>query len=205
MSDAVVKQLAGKEFSPSGYVATPQEYLACVHNLVRTQLQGELSKRIHASALSGTTRKAQFAVGDRVLVRKPPLAVAKEAGHDGVSKRLLPLTSSTVYVVYKVVSPSRVVLCDVDTREAKLSFAQPIATERLVAYDLAGLEVPLELGSPLVLEVRKESTGEFRRATLAHQSATGLVRVVYDNGEEEWLDLACYEHRWVSAPAFPAP
>ena len=77
LSDAIFRKLAGKPISPAGYVATLQEYLARVHNLVRTQLQGDLSKRLHASALSGTTRKTQFKVGDRVLVRKPPLAIAK--------------------------------------------------------------------------------------------------------------------------------
>ena len=98
-----------------------------------------------------------------------------------------------------------VVLCDVDTRETHLSFAQPIATERLVVYDLADLEAPLECEAPLTLEIRKSPAQDFQRATIEHQSAAGLVRWTYDDGTDEWLGLACYEHRWVQPAPLPAP
>ena len=65
--------------------------------------------------------------------------------------------------------------------------------------------MPLELDNPLTLEIRKSAADQFKRATIAHQSATGLVRLVYADGEEEWVDLAQFEHRWVQPPALPAP
>ena len=148
--------------------------------------------------MSGTTRRAQFKVGDRVLVRKPPAAVAREKGYDGASRRLLPLCSSTVHEIYKVVSPSHVVLCDVDTRITHLEFAQPAATERLVGYNLADLEAPIELETPLVLGSKNGAADLFSRGTLKAQSATGLVLVASANGDEEWLDLSQVEHRWVN-------
>ena len=97
-----------------------------------------------------------------------------------------------------MVSPSHVVLCDVDTRNTHVEFAQPVATERLVGYNLADLEVPLELDTPLVLEIKKGAADVFSRGTLKAQSATGLVLVASATGDEEWLDLSQVGHRWVN-------
>ena len=96
-----------------------------------------------------------FNVGDRVLLRKPPDAVACERGPEGVPCRRLPLRSGTVHEIYKVDPPPRVVLCYVVTRNMRLQFAQPVATERLVGYSLADIETPFEFEAPLTLEVKK--------------------------------------------------
>lgn len=199
------RKFGGKTISPTGYVATLQEYLAHVHGLIREQLAGELGKKRHASAFSGTKRKTTFSVGDHVLLRKPPLMLAKEVGSEGTSKRLLPLTSGVVYEVYKVVSESHVILCDVDTRSTELGFAQPIASERLVEYDLRDLEVPIDLHEPLCLELKRSAAAEFKRGFIESQSATGLVLIDFRDGSEpEWFDLALFEHRWVT-PGLAAP
>ena len=112
---------------------------------------------------------------------------------------MLPWCSGTVYEIYKVVSPPRVVRCDVDMRNTHFEFAQPVAIERLVGYMMADLEVPLELDAPLVLEIKKGAADVFRRGATKSQSATGLVLVATENGEEEWIDLGQVEHRWVNA------
>ena len=92
-----------------------------------------------------TLLRQQFAVGDRVLLRRPPSALLAELSAEGVSHRLLPLLSAKVYEVFKVVGRSSYVIADPDSKSTELGFAQPVAQERLVAFDLADLDIPIDL------------------------------------------------------------
>ena len=108
-------------------------------------------------------------VGDHVLFRKPPALLRTEHGldrEDSVSAKLMPLTSPQVFEIYKITGASHVILCDPDTRSTELAFSQPVAIERLVKYDLCNLEVPIEVDSLVILELRTGPNDEWKRGTI---------------------------------------
>ena len=104
----------------------------------------------------GQTVVVPLKVGDHVLLRKPPasLRTVHGLGDESVSSKLMPLTSSQVFEIYKITGASDVIMCDLDTRSTELGFSQPVAIERLVAFDLCNLEVPIGVDSPVILELR---------------------------------------------------
>ena len=89
------------------------------------------------------------------------------------------------------------ILADPDTGSTELDFGQPIYASRLVPFYVANLEEPIE-GQELSLDIlRCRGDGKWMRARVATQSSTGAVRLVYDDGREETVDLAMEEYRWV--------
>ena len=133
-------------------------------------------------------------VGDKVFLKRPPSSLAP--GVSGTSKRLQSKLYTTLYEVKKVLSPNTVVLCNPDTGETDLGFGQPVSVERVVLHDLRSLETPVDSERPLRLEINQG--GEWKAATLTHQSATGAVKVVFDGcADPEVLELQQEEYRWL--------
>ena len=166
-----------------------------VHEQIGEQLKIELKgKRFNSEGALGVT---DLKVGEYVLLRKPPASIKLEHGHsreDTVSTKLMPLTSSTIFEVYKITGASHVILCDPDTRSTDLGFSQPVAIERLVRYDLCNLEVPIEAERPVQIEIATGDHGHWRRGTITSWSGTGKIFVRFDGGEEQCLELADHEH-----------
>ena len=124
LSDSLFRKCGGKLVSPSAYVATLQTYLKQVHDKVRTQLEGELSKRQQAQSRTALANRKAYAIGDHVLLRRPPAAMRSELGvEQSVSTRFLPLSSPKVFEIYKLVGEEAVVLCDPDTKQMVIKFA----------------------------------------------------------------------------------
>ena len=99
-------------------------------------------------------------------------------------------------MAHTVLSAQTVILADLDTGKTEFSFAQPDSASRLVPFDLASFETPLD-GGTLHLEILRGSHEELRHASLEKQSTTGLLRIRFDDGRGEALDLAAEEYRWV--------
>ena len=110
-----------------------------------------------------------------------------------MSDRLLPRADPRLFQVAKVVGHSSVVLRDPDTGETDLGFAQPVALDRLVLFDMCDLEEPTA-DDDVMLELRR--AGEWRRAQVTAQLAAGKVRLKFRDYEEV-VDLGGEEYRWV--------
>ena len=123
----------GTVLGAEGYVRGLQEHLENVHDVVKAQLRSELEqKRLAAAGREG--RNQTPAVGSYVFLKRPPAALRRtEADGAGVSDRLLPRASTTLYRVKKQVGPSAVILEDANTHSSELGFAQPVAIDRLGA------------------------------------------------------------------------
>ena len=138
----------------------------------------------------GTTHR--FAIGDLVLLKRVPAAVAAESG---TSRRLLARADPNVYVIHRVLSPQTVILADPDTGETDFSFGQPVSTSRLIPFDRGDLEEPFEAGA-LHLEILRGDE-RWSKAEVRQQSATGAVRLKFADGREEVVDLSREEYRWL--------
>ena len=104
----------------------------------------------------------------------------------------------------KLVGPATAVLENPDTGNSDLGFAQPVAVERLVPFDLQQLEEPLAGRQP-TLEIRTGAGDAWRAATIVAQLATGAVRLRFADEEEAIVDLANEEYRWTSGNAGADP
>ncbi len=128
-------------------------------------------------------------VGDFVFVRRVPLS------SEQVSKRLLPNADPRLFQIHKFISPETVVLCYPDTRTTDIGITQPIHVNRLIPYDLCELDTPIPDGD-LKLEVI-DRNGKAHKATILSQTATGLVRLRWETGDEEFAELSGLEYRWL--------
>ena len=95
-------------------------------------------------------------------------------------------------------------LSDPDTNSSDLGFQQPVSLSRLIPFELAELETPVNPEAELWIDVKSNKAG--RDATwlvrqIAGQSATGKVRLVSQDGATtEMVDLASFEWRWRAPP-----
>ena len=88
-------------------------------------------------------------------------------------------------------------MADPDTGSTEFEFGQPVSTERLIPFDVADLEEPID-DQDLNLEIRRGlGDGEWMKARISKQTATGMIKLVYEDGREEIVDLAEEEYRWV--------
>ena len=134
-----------------------------------------------------------FSVVDQVFLKRPPTASQSSS----VSQRLLPRADPQLYEIAKVISPQTVVLRHPDTGSTQLGFGQPVSTARLIPFDLPYLEAPIDPTRPLRLEVQRD--GEWHPGRLVAQSATGAVRIVFDNDprQDHIVNLEKEEYRWL--------
>ena len=168
ISQHLFEKLGGKTVDPNSYVEYVSQYLQKVHDQIAEQFKVELKgKRYRAEGQIPSVPPLE--VGDHVLLRKPPAQIKIEHGFgkdEPVSSKLMPLVSAQVFEVYKVTGARHVVLCDPDTRETDLGFAQPVSIDRLVRYELCNLEVPIDADYPVVIELITEPGGAWRRGTI---------------------------------------
>ena len=77
-----------------------------------------------------------------------------------------------------------------------MNFQQPVALSRLVPYDLVPLEQPLAQRS-LRLEL-KRNDDEWVKASVVAQSATGWVRLRFDDDTEGLYALEREKYKWIN-------
>ena len=158
--------------------------------MIRTTQDAAIEAARHSGAKSSSE---VIAVGDYVFVERPPL-LFRNAEQEGASRRLLPRADPNLYRVVKVFD-STVVVCDPDTGNTELGFAQPVHISRLRPFELCELESPLDTAPPR-LRIRKQD-GSWISGAVITQSATGSVRVRFDNRTERVIDLSREEYQWL--------
>ena len=83
------------------------------------------------------------------------------------------------------------------TGSTELGFAQPVHIARCVPFDLGALREPLPGPRP-VLEIRTSAAGDWKRAVIQSQLATGAVELCFDDdGSTVVTDLGNEEYRWL--------
>ena len=184
-----------RTMSCEDYVAGLRDNLQKIHEEIGMQIRAD-----HSAKQSRAERTAEpshiFQVGDMVFLKRPPAALqSKRGGRATVSQRLLPNADPQLYEIAKVISPQTVVLRHPDTKETALGFGNPVSTARLIPFDLPYLETPMDNGTPLYLEIYRQ--GQWIAGRIVSQSATGAVRVEYDDKSEETVQLDREEYRWV--------
>ena len=196
--DHVLKRVSEQQLvSPDEYVSELQKCLKSIHATIADSIAEEAEK-LRRKRLQEASDKEQypFQLGDFVFVKRPPHNVAASVqAEQNVSRRLLPRADTKVYEVYKVLSPTTVVLCDPDTRSTELGFPQPVHVDRLISYDLCALQATTT--TPLRLEVT-DRNGLKWKGEIQQQTATGLVRIKWDaTNSTELCDLAGLEYDWI--------
>lgn len=93
-----------------------------------------------------------------------------------------------------MVSQQAVVLADPDTGNTNMSFAQPVAVNRLRMLALSELDEPLEDAE---VKLQTFETGIWRKTVIESQSATGAVTVRYEDGTSRVTQLQSEECHWV--------
>ncbi len=198
----IFEKVSNSALAPSEHVRDLCKYLERTQSNVAIQLSAEYEK---TKARNERQSKVSFQpdVGDIALLRRPPTMLLRRDGDSGekshVSARLQLLTASKPFKVKKKVGSKSYILADVDTGSSELGFAQPVALERLVPFEMAQLEAPLNAAEELWIDIKSNITGRADRWLIRQiigQSATGLVRVrSINHKEEEMIDLADYEWR----------
>ena len=175
---------------PSKYVQGLKEHLQSIHSTIAAGAQAEFERRqTKFQQKAAETSTPVLKVGDFVFVRRVPLS------SEQVSKRLLPNADPRLFQIHKFISPETVVLCYPDTRNTDIGISQPIHMNRLIPYDLCELDTPISEGD-LKLEVI-DRNGRAHKATVVSQTATGLVRLRWETGDEEFAELSGLEYRWL--------
>ena len=180
---------------PASYVTGLRDNLKHIHDNISLQLRADLAVR-QSRAEKEAKPGHIFNVGDKVFLKRPPAALQPSA-RSTTSKRLLSRADTQLYEIAKVISPQTVVLRHPDTKSTQLGFGQPVSTARLIPYDLPFLESPIDAHQPLRLEVLCQ--GSWKAGRIVAQSATGAVRIVYDDEptSEHMINLECEEYRWI--------
>ncbi len=141
-----------------------------------------------------------------MLLRRPPPAVQALQGHKigEVSSRLTPLADTRPMRIVKQVGPKAYVLGHPDTGNEELGFQQPVSLSRLIPFEMAQLETPVNATEELWIDIKSNKVG--RDATwlvrrIIGQQASGNVRLQSaDTKLTEVVDLASYEWRWRNPP-----
>jgi len=190
--------------TPSSYVKELCDHLQQVQQAVADNLSAEYQKRRFGNEKANTSSWLPQ-VGDFVLLKKPPLAASRT--QETVSRKLQPKTDTKVYKVRKVVGSKSFVLEDPDTKSTEFAFSQPVALERLVPFDMADLEEPLNPTEELWLDIKSNQPGREEKwytRKIAAQFASGAVRLTSIDGKlSEVIELADYEWRWRNKPTLP--
>ena len=169
------------------YVADLVEHLKEVHASVqRVALQ---SVEREEESLGGKL-SAELEVGDPVLLRRP-----KTVEREGPT-RFQERTYPGIYKVRQKVSPTTFYIEDIVDRDAVVPSHQPIHAERLIKLDMPELE--LSADQPRRLEMRKSLQSPRNEYRIDRFGADGRVRLTYEAGNPEWVDLTQVEYRWLA-------
>ncbi len=198
-------KMSRETMSPSSYIQDLCQHLKSVHDGVRTFISADYDrKKLKEQGRAVSDWLPQ--VGDVVLLRRPPPAVQAQQGQavGEVSWRLTPLADTRPFRVHKQVGPKAYVLACPDTGSTELGFQQPVSLSRLIPFDMAGLETPVNADEELWIDIRSNKTGRdaiWLVRQIVGQQATGNVRLQsLDRQTTEVVDLASYEWRWRNPP-----
>jgi len=185
---------SAKVIDPASYVAGLQDHLEAIQGVVATQLAAEHDKKVARQEKRSFT---PMQPGDYVFLDVPPRAVARHVGTvEGISDRLLTRRKPILYKIFKRPSQQTAVLCDPNTDNTNLGFAQPVHVSRLVSHNLCELEAAIS-NEPLRLRIFRN--GANRDAEILSQLATGAVRIRFEGpeGDTEIVELEQEEYDWL--------
>jgi len=195
--DKLWKRTDVQQVDPGTYVSQLVEQMSKIQEQVKLQIHEDAKRSLSKQNQKGDVFH-EFAIGDWAFLRKPPpLLRAATEGGNRASERLAPYADARPCQIVKNLKASQHVLAD-SSGNTDLPFGQPVHASRLIPYNLCSLEAPLNSGEVLKLELIARD-GKAYAAQVAGQTATGLVRLKFENKDLNGLyDLSVEEYRWLA-------
>ena len=166
--DALFARIGDATLSPDTYVVNLIKHLESVHKSLSSDLEALQNSRQYANSKLASD---ELAVGDLVLVRRPP-AGTEVAAKEGLPRKLMPKFDVQPYEIAKAATKATYIVRDSLTHATDgLGFSQPIHISRLRPIVLSGLAKPIDQGYPQLRLRHRRAPPEHGRLT--RQAADG--------------------------------